>query len=214
MVARWEHDDPRFVLGAMLPDFVQMCGARLGDVTDPVIEAGIACHHRTDGVFHDAPSFIALCRDARAQLRASGVGRATTLAAAHVGVELLLDGAWVEQPRVNAAYLDAMAHTAALPATTLGLATGEASRRFAVLCERLREAGSPRAYRDPAEVGHRLTRILARRPRLAPAPGDEDRLVRWAVDAQPLVARRAPVLREEVRDGLDAHGSATAHSPQ
>ena len=62
----------------------------------------------------------------------------------------------------------------------------------------LHEAGSPQAYRDPDEVGRRLVRILSRRPRLAPAPGDEDRLIRWARAIRPAVILAAPSLRAEL----------------
>lgn len=202
MAARWEHDDPRFVLGAMLPDLVQMGGARLLAVDDEVLAAGVACHHRADAAFHQAPGFAALCAEARAWLRAAGLARGPVLAAAHVGVELLLDGCWLDDPAVDRAYLDAIDHATRLPARAIAWAHDEHARRFAALSERLRAAGSPRGYRDPREVGLRLARILARRPRLAPAPGDEEHLVRWAESARPAVAQAAPALQAELRAGL------------
>lgn len=202
MAARWQHDDPRFVLGAMLPDLAQMCGAKLLAVDDEVLAAGVACHHRTDAAFHEARGFAALCAEARAWLRAAGLARGPVLAAAHVGVELLLDGCWLDDPAVDRAYLDAVGHATRLPAGVVAWAHEEHARRFAALGERLHAAGSPRAYRDPVEVGLRLARILARRPRLRPAPGDEAKLVRWAEAAQPGVVQAAPALRAELRAGL------------
>lgn len=205
MAARWEHDDPRFVLGAMLPDLAQMCGATLAAVDDDVLAAGVACHHRADAAFHATEGFAALCAEARGRLRAAGLARGPTLAAAHVGVELLLDGCWLDEPAVDAAYLAAVAHATRLPAPAVAWAHEEHARWFSALCARLHAAGSPRAYRDPDEVGRRLTRILARRPRLRPAPGDEERLVQWARAAHPTVWAAAPALRTELRAEL-GHG--------
>lgn len=202
MAARWEHDDPRFVLGAMLPDLAQMCGARLLAVDDEVIAAGVACHHRADAAFHRAAGFTALCAEARAWLRAAGLARGPVLAAAHVGVELLLDGCWLDDLAVERAYLEAIEHAAQPAARAVAWAHEEHARRFAALAERLHAAGSPRAYRDPVQVGLRLARILARRPRLSPAPGDEAHLVRWAEAARPAIVEAAPALRAELREGL------------
>ena len=208
MAARWELDDPRFVLGAMLPDLAQMCGARPAAMGDAVLAAGVACHHRVDAAFHDTVGFAALCADARLRLHAAGLARGPMLAAAHVGVELLLDGCWLEDPAVDAAYLDAVALATRLPAHAVAWAHEEHALRFEALCGRLHEAGSPRAYRDPVEVGRRLARILARRPRLRPAAGDEERLVRWAEAARPEVARAAPALRAELRARLGPQRSS------
>lgn len=205
MAAGWEHEDPRFVLGAMLPDLAPMCGAKVAAVDDEVLAAGVACHHRVDAAFHETAGFAALCTEARGQLRAAGLARGPVLAAAHVGVELLLDGCWLDEPAVDAAYLAAVAQAIRLPARAVTWAHEEHARRFAGLCERLHAAGSPRAYRDPVEVGLRLARILARRPRLRPAPGDEERLVQWAEAARPAVRAAAPALRAELRAGL-GHG--------
>ncbi len=202
MVARWERDEPAFVLGAMLPDFAQMCRARVGDISHDAIAAGVRCHHRADSIFHDTATFLALCSQARSDLRAAGVGRATALAAAHVGIELLLDGCWLDDPGVDAAYLAAIDHTVSLPPRTLAWSTDEHAERFAHLCRRLQEAGSPRAYGNPTVVGQRLERILAQRPRLAPSPSDGPRLVQWAHRVQPAVIAAAETLREEVREGL------------
>lgn len=205
MAARWEHEDPRFVLGAMLPDLAQMCGARLAATDDDVLAAGVACHHRVDAAFHDTAGFAALCSEARGRLRAAGLARGPVLAAAHVGVELLLDGCWLDEPAVDAAYLAAVAHATRLPAHAVTWALEAHAQRFQGLCARLHAAGSPRAYRDPLEVGRRLALILARRPRLRPAPGDEERLVQWAEAARPAVLAAAPALRAELRAGL-GHG--------
>ncbi|MCX4247221.1 hypothetical protein [Paraliomyxa miuraensis] len=195
MAAGWERDAPGFVLGAMLPDFVRMCGARLGPILDPELADGVACHHRIDELFHGAETFVALCTRARTELQALGLARGPAMAAAHVGVELLLDGCWLEDPRVDAAYLRAVEHGTTLPEHAVTWPDPSHARRVTMLCAYLRDAGSPRAYCDPTEVGRRIVRILSRRPRLAPAPGDEDRLIEWARTTRPTVIDAAPHLR-------------------
>lgn len=202
MVARWQRDEPGFVLGAMLPDLASMCGARLQEAVPEPLAAGVTFHHRSDAAFHDTAAFTELCAEARASLEAAGTGRYVAMAAAHVGIELLLDGVWLDEPGVDEAYLRAIAHTEELGTAALRWRRAEHGDRFSRLCERLRAWGSPDGYRDPDEVGRRLARILARRPRLAPGPGDEARLIAWAHEARPAVAAAAPRLREELADRL------------
>jgi hypothetical protein len=93
----------------MLPDFATMCGARLAEIDHPELRAGIALHHRTDRVFHASSHFLALCGDARRDLLARGLGRGHAQAVGHVGVELLLDGWLVEQPKARETYAAACA---------------------------------------------------------------------------------------------------------
>lgn len=203
MAARWRRDEPGFVLGSMLPDFASMCGARLREAEPEPVAAGVAFHHRSDAVFHGSSAFTRLCASARAQLQADGVGRYVAMAAAHVGIELLLDGIWLDDPAVGAAYLRAIEHTDRLAPDALRWGRDEHGPRFERLCAHLRQAGSPEAYRDPDEVGRRVGRILARRPRLAPGPDDEPRLRRWARHTRPQVAAAAPGLRDELLGALD-----------
>ena len=63
VVATWHATEPRFVLGAMLPDFAAMIRARPPAARDPELARGIALHHATDEVFHDAPTFRELGYD-------------------------------------------------------------------------------------------------------------------------------------------------------
>ncbi len=203
---------PRFVLGAMLPDFASMCGVRMRGVvvSDEGVAAGVGCHHRADAAFHDSAHFLALCRQAREALYEAGVRRPTAMAAAHVGVELLLDGCWLEQPEVDAAYLAALDASLRLPIDAIAWDLPAHAERFARLCVHLKQTGSARAYRDPEQVGRRLVQILGRRPRLAPAEGDHARLVQWAHRARPRVAAVAAALREELRQVLGQAPAAEA----
>src|SRR5262245_44928917 len=60
VMAVFENDSPRFVLGAMLFDLSSMAGARIERVDDDDVTAGIAHHHRIDHAFHGCAPFVRL----------------------------------------------------------------------------------------------------------------------------------------------------------
>lgn len=192
-IARASETDPAFALGAMLPDFASMAGGRLGPSTEPRLAAGIAHHHRTDEAFHGAPDFVRLCTEVGAALEAQGVGWGGARAAAHVGVELLLDGVFLDDAATCALYLAATrASTAPDVQPHLRLGGGDPTRWEAVL-RRVREQGIPHFYRDPDLVAERLLQIFAPRPRLAIDPVH-----------RPVLARAMRDLQPRVRDAADA----------
>jgi hypothetical protein len=155
-------------LGAMLPDFASMCGARLDRSSDPQIAAGVDFHHRTDAVFHQLPPVLALMRDLEERLRKAGASRGPTRAVSHLGVELLLDGALVAEPAARQLYRDALA----LPAESLTWREPEHPARFAALHERLRRYDVPDDLSEASSVTERLLRVISRRPLLAPRGAD------------------------------------------
>ena len=200
LVACRRDPDPRWVLGAMMPDFASMCRARLEGSDDPTVAAGIAFHHRTDDVFHGAPTFLAFYGEGIDALERGGVSRGAARAVAHVGTELLLDGLLLDDRSARAAYLDAVA----LPSTAEpGLRfRGDGGLRFQGLYDRLRDHGLPEDYRSPARVALRLERILAPRPRLALAPDELPRIVPWLTETQGRLRGRVEGLLDEVAQGL------------
>lgn len=212
LVASRRDADPRWVLGAMMPDFASMCRARLQGSDDPTVAAGIAFHHRTDDAFHGAPTFLALYTDGIEALERGGVSRGPARAVAHVGTELLLDGLLLDDAPAQAAYLDAIA----LPSTQAPRLRfrGDGGVRFEDLHGRLRDHGLPEDYRSPTRVAHRLERILAARPRLALSAEEVPRIVPWLVDTRSRLRERVEALLEEVALGLGepvaAVGSARA----
>ena len=105
-VACWTASDPGFVLGAMLPDFAHMIGERLDRLEDDGLRCGERHHRKTDEAFHRAASFRTLVRDATSVLTRGGLERGPARGAAHVGIELLFDGAPVGDVRADAPYLD------------------------------------------------------------------------------------------------------------
>lgn len=156
-LAHADRPEPRFVLGAMLPDFASMCGAHLHGTGDPLVAAGLAHHQEVDERFHVQPEFTALCRDVGAWLRDAGVGRGPAMAVAHVGVEILVDATLIGD--VDAAYLAAIATAPVLDWSDAGAAWGG-------LRGRLRDHGMPTMYRDDERVAQLMVRILEGRPRL------------------------------------------------
>jgi hypothetical protein len=198
-VASWSSDDPGVALGAMLPDFETMTRTRLARAEDPAVTAGIELHHATDAAFHRLPAVTALMRELDGHLVARGCARGPRRAVAHIGVELLLDGVLVDEPRYRGAYTRALARDAELSWREPGDAL-----RFAGLLARLRAYGVPDDLRRPEAVAQRLARILAPRPLLAPSPGDL-RAIRAALDAhRPRVEAAAETVLRGTRAALDA----------
>jgi acyl carrier protein phosphodiesterase len=199
VVATRRSRTPRFVLGAMLPDLVSMIGVRIAHTGDAELARGIELHHATDSVFHAAPAFTALCSDSISRLCERGVGRGTARAVAHVGIELLLDGALSADAPERDSYAAALAAAADGGLSQLiTLAPPHALPTLGAGLARLASSQLPEAYGDPAFVADRLRVILARRPRLAMAEGDYEKVAEWAETIQPSVLASSRELLEHV----------------
>ncbi len=197
---------PGTVLGAMLPDFLSMCGARPTRIDDAEVTAGVELHHVTDAAFHRLASFTGLVRDLSERLAAAGVARGPTRGVSHVAVELILDGTLVDDLVAEAAYLAALDHD------PRGIVFVEHEEpRFAFLRERLRAHGVPRDLDNPDAVATRALRMLAHRPLLAPH-GDEPTAIRRVLaDFAPRVGVAAPTIMHGLRAALAP--SATPGAP-
>jgi hypothetical protein len=172
-VASWFAGPPArgpTALGAMLPDFQTMSGARASAIDDAVVAAGVALHHRTDGAFHRLPVVTGLMRELFDRLAAAGVSRGPARAASHVGMELLLDGVLVDAADHRAAYAEALAIDP-VPATF------DQPAWIARVLARLRGHGVPYDLRRADAVALRIIRMTADRPLLA-AKGDEPDKIR------------------------------------
>lgn len=196
-VASWRSNAPGVALGAMLPDFETMSGARVAGTTDTDVTTGIALHHTTDGVFHQLPVVTALMRELDDRLLTGGCARGPRRAVAHIGVELLLDGILVDEAAYREAYTRALDHDADLEWRDHG-----DDARFARLHERLRAHGVPEDLREPAAIAHRMHRMLSHRPLLAPSPADMDAIRVALVEHQPRVAVAAPTVLRAMRAAL------------
>ena len=168
-VASWTSDTPAIVLGSMLPDFATMSGARIANdgAHEPALGRGSDIHHATDATFHRLPVVTGLMRDLDTLLEERNCARGPRRAVAHIGVELLLDGVLVDEPAYRDAYTRGLAHDG----EPVWREPGDPAR-YAALISRLRAYGVPDDLREPASITHRLGRMLAHRPLLAPSPAD------------------------------------------
>lgn len=210
VVAARRSEDPRWILGSMLPDFVSMAGLRLASVTgDAPLERGVAFHHTCDDAFHGAPIFVDLMEQAREELELEGLDSGPAMAIGHVGVELLLDGHLVEQGGVTPGYraaIEEAAHVGML-LRFQGLDPEQGGARWRQMVKRLAEAPVPERYTEPSFVANRLVWILKSRPRLAVPFGREPLVYAWAERAAPQVAQQAKALFEEVEARLALAGA-------
>jgi hypothetical protein len=203
VVAAARSQAPRFLLGAMLPDLTGMLGARIAELPDREVQAGVAHHHETDAAFHGAARFGRLCGAAIAELTAAGVARGSARAVGHVGVELLLDGALSHDRAARERYTSALAHAVDSELSALVRLRDRAHEpalRDGI--SRLRDAPVPEGYREPEFVVARLRHILGRRPRLALRESDLPAVRRWAFATQRVVLAEHEALLAEVRAAL------------
>lgn len=201
-VARRFSAEPAFVLGAMLPDFASMLGARLPAVSDPTLERGVDFHHLTDLVFHELASFRALTREAHGALKARGLERGPARAVAHVGIEILLDVTLGRDATAQAAYLSGL-EAGLRPELVASVAWSPPERdRLVDLLETLVRRG---VVLDTSSsiVVERIRRTLARRPRLALGDGDPNHVLDWVESARDRVVISASALVAELHAELE-----------
>ena len=200
-VAAWAPGaTPAFVLGAMLPDFQTISGARSARPTHPETSRGVLLHLATDEVFHAAPDFLALTALVRERLQRGGVAHGGARAAAHVGVELLLDVTLAVDDRAADLYARALEDAG----SHVDCADLDDVPRLARFLGRVRGSDIPRAYADPRGVAARVKRALSSRPRLALQDQDADVLASVLADVAADVRGRAGSLLADVRRGLSA----------
>lgn len=184
-VARLVDDDPAFVLGAMAPDLLGMCGLAAGPVTSARVAAGQAHHLAVDAAFHGSATFGALQAWAVRGLVAAGLRRGPARGAAHVSIELLLDGVLAADSDARACYHRGLASAQSTPEPFVW--PDESARaRWLGMLRRLGAGRIPEAYREPDFVAARVVGALNGRPRLALAADEVGRLHGW----MPALARQ------------------------
>jgi hypothetical protein len=157
-------DDPRFLLGAVLPDLVSMAGVRVDRAGAPAgpLADGIRCHLDVDAAFHALPAFRQGMADIRAALAPHERARGAARAIGHIGWELLLDGTLLGTPTESAFWraMDvAPDHVDAVP-------VGDRDR-WSRFLDRWFTTPRPRLhYDDPEWVAERLYLMLTNRPHL------------------------------------------------
>jgi hypothetical protein len=181
---------PAFLLGAMAPDLLALCGAVPDGETSPEVAAGQAHHLAVDADFHVRPAFTGLYAWASRSLTERGLPRGGARGAAHVSIELLLDGV-LSGETARGAYVRCLAEADAAACPFLW--RDETShRRWSALVARLRSGTVPDAYRDPDFVTARVLGALAHRPRLALTDRDAPKLR----DFLPALATRVTAARD------------------
>jgi|GEM_PF-781006 len=202
-VARWWSRDPAALFGAMLPDFVGMVAAAPPCVAHPGIALGVALHRATDDHFHRGSVFRVLTREGARALVSRGLRRGPALAAAHVGVELLVDCALGQDPEGAADFLAAVAAgaPARLAESVVWLTPAEAAR-YARLHAQLVERGLGVVDPEPARITDRVLRVLARRPRLAVPETARAAVAAVFASAAGHVAGALPELMARLREDL------------
>ena len=175
-----------FIAGSMLPDWLGITGVKLRRVENDELRAGIQFHRRTDAVFHAHPHFSALWRKASRLMREQGLPKASAWAAAHVGVELLLDGEFSRVAATHAHYeggLRALSDSLG----SLHFDGAQDAARLQRLLEGLSQHFDASRYRDVDFVEERITRILHVRPRLAIPPDNTGCVAQVLRELQPCV---------------------------
>ena len=201
-VARRVDEDPAFLLGAMAPDLLRMCGVAAEPATSPKVAAGQRHHVEVDARFHDNSAFTGLYTWAARALVQAGLPRGPARGAAHVGIELFLDGFLSGDVPARAAYARCLAEAESADAP-LAFADEPSHHRWRTLLARLRVATIPDGYRDPEFVAVRLAGTLARRPRLALAPSAATVLRAFLPELKARVADQADALVAAASGPLD-----------
>jgi hypothetical protein len=158
--------DPAFLVGNALPDFAAMARTRLG-TADGSLGRGIALHHATDHAFHAEGWFLDLEHELRRLLRDDGLPDGAARACAHVGPELLLDGALLDDPAIANGVSTVYAEIASPNDKVVDLAPDGLHEQWRAHLVGVAARLDPYAYGDAVIVAQRLHRITSRRPRLA-----------------------------------------------
>jgi hypothetical protein len=198
LVSSWTSPSGGRALGAMLPDFQSMCGARAAIIDDAAISEGVALHHATDKAFHGLAPFTGLVRELEERLAGAGVSRGPMRAVGHAGVELLLDGALLADAAARAAYLAAFAH----PFASITWRDPGDAGRFAYLHGRLLDHGIPEDLTRPESVAMRLLRMTAHRPLLRASAAEADLIRRELAAIAARVRVAAPTILGALRAAM------------
>jgi hypothetical protein len=165
LVADQTRPSADFLVGCMLPDLAAIARVRLARPAD-ALGAGVEFHHACDSAFHDGAWFRNANVELRDELARAGVVRGAARAGSHAGLEMLLDGALVDDSRVLEAASDALSAVARNAEALAELAPQETR---AVAAERFHRIGSsldPARYRDVWFVAERLHGMTRGRRRI------------------------------------------------
>jgi len=155
------------LLGAAAPDLARMARLPVATAGPPGFTAGVATHHRTDAVFHGLDWFRATNRRLVRGLSDRGVRRGPARGAAHVLIELLLDGAVLARAEHAATFARPWAALAEPDDDALAMVADEDRSQWVEFLGLLTDRLEPVSYGDPRYAAARKGGSLARRPRVA-----------------------------------------------
>lgn len=200
-VAAVNSQDPAFWLGSALPDLAAMGRFRLlGSTVEPAVAEGISFHHATDQAFHGHPWFVGMQRRLHNTLTADGLARGPARAIAHVGPELLLDGAIPHKHLLN----QSLATIEHLAPVLHSLVEPKHSSAWAEHLNLLQSRQPPEDNDDPEAVAARLNRMLSHRSRLAFPAAQINLVALRLAAAKPDIDQMGPSLVLELADHLGA----------
>jgi hypothetical protein len=190
-----------FLVGTALPDFASMGRVRLGAAAGALGD-GIALHHATDHAFHAEDWFVELERELRAALADDGLPDGAARACAHVGPELLLDGALADDAGTAGGVTTVWERIAAPDDDMVGLVPPSHRQFWRTHLTNVAARLDPFTYGDAGVVAQRLHGISSRRPRLAFPDELVGAVAARMRDVQPRVVASAPDVLDRVSSAV------------
>jgi acyl carrier protein phosphodiesterase len=191
-----------FLLGAAAPDLVRMAGLPMVAEGPPGFLAGVSAHRRTDAAFHESDWFRTHNRALVADLGARGLRRGQARGAAHVLIELLLDGVVLADDAHAATFAVAWDALGRVDDDALSMVSPEHHQHWTAFLGQLTTRLDPAAYADPSYAADRTSGTLSRRPRLALDDTEQAVLRSVSVDVRTSVATGADQVLASVAGAL------------
>ena len=130
-------------------------------------------------------------------------------AAAHIGVELLIDGVRVDNEDYRDSYILGLEYEAPITWRDEG-----DDLRFDALMSRMRAHGVPLDLKRPESITHRLSRMLGHRPLLAPSSSDLSTITISLLEHKPRVEVAVDTVLRALRAALnppaETHGGPSS----
>lgn len=163
-----------FLLGSALPDIASMGRVRLQrPLVNSTLDLGVQNHHYADSAFHQSAWFVQRNAALHDKLEGAGLKRGPARACAHVGIELLLDGALLATiPHLSVAVQGCLQRAGDQSLDLQASVKPDRADHWQTHLDRTAKWLLPNDYHRPSAVAHRLHRIVANRPRLA-FPSDQ-----------------------------------------
>lgn len=190
------------LLGAAAPDLARMARVPVATTGSAHHLAGVAAHHRTDAVFHELAWFRDHNRRLVGDLADRGLRRGPARGAAHVLIELLLDGALLADRGHAATFARPWEAMSAPDHDAVAVVGPGHHDQWVDFLGQLTSRLDPSAYGDPTYAADRTTNTLARRPRLAMTDAEAEVLRHVAADLRPTIAAEADLVLTSTASAL------------